>query len=39
MKESDLISAGLAIKMSVWSSDIYPTELGRDLYKYGIQKS
>lgn len=35
--ESDLISSGLAIKMSVWSSDTYPTQFGKDLIKYGIK--
>lgn len=35
--ESDLISAGLAIQMSVWSSDIYPTNLGKDIYKFGYK--
>jgi hypothetical protein len=37
--ESDLISAGLAIEMSVWSSDIYPTRFGLDLVKYGLQNN
>ena len=35
--ESDLISSGLAIKMSVWSSDTYPTCFGKDLLKYGVK--
>ncbi len=35
--ESDLISSGLAIKMSIWSSDTYPTQFGKDLIKYGIK--
>ncbi len=36
--ESDLVSAGLAIKMSVWSSDIYPTSLGKDIYKFRFKE-
>lgn len=35
--ESNLISSGLAIKMSVWASDTYPTQLGKDILKYGIK--
>jgi len=35
--ESILIFSGLAIKMSVWSSDTYPTQFGKDLIKYGIK--
>ncbi|ADQ80326.1 hypothetical protein Palpr_2190 [Paludibacter propionicigenes WB4] len=35
--ESDLVSAGLAIQMSVWSSDTYPTCFGKDLLKYGLK--
>ncbi|HAY3506277.1 hypothetical protein [Elizabethkingia anophelis] len=37
--ESNLESSGLAIRMSVWSSDIYPTKYGRDIYKYGLRKT
>ncbi|MGE0772483.1 MAG: hypothetical protein AB7K37_12275 [Cyclobacteriaceae bacterium] len=36
LAESNLISSGLAIKMSVWSSDTYPTQLGKDIYKFGL---
>lgn len=35
--ESNLISSGLALEVSVWSADIYPTQYGRDLLKYGIK--
>ncbi|MCC9166539.1 hypothetical protein [Pontibacter harenae] len=37
--ESNLESSGLAIRMSVWSSDIYPTRFGKDLYKYGLKNT
>lgn len=36
--QSNLESSGLAIKMSVWSSDTYPTQYGRDLFKYGLKR-
>ncbi|WFB66717.1 hypothetical protein [Chryseobacterium sp. WX] len=36
--ESNLESSGLAIRMSVWSSDIYPTKYGKDLFQYGLKK-
>ena len=35
--ESNLISSGLALEVSVWSADIYPTQYGRDLLKYGVK--
>lgn len=35
--EADMISSGLAMRLSIWSSSIYPTSLGKDLYKYGIK--
>lgn len=38
MAESNLESSGLAIRMSTWSSDIYPTKIGKDIYKYGLKK-
>lgn len=34
--EANLESSGLAIRMSVWSSDIYPTKYGKDLYRFVI---
>nr|DAP46196.1 MAG TPA: hypothetical protein [Caudoviricetes sp.] len=34
--EADMISSGLAMELSIWSSDIYPTFLGKDLFKYGF---
>lgn len=37
--EADMISSGLAMRLSVWSSSIYPTSLGKDLYKYGIKNN
>ncbi|MCL2291187.1 MAG: hypothetical protein FWC34_10905 [Bacteroidetes bacterium] len=37
--EGNLQSSGLVIKMSVWSADIYPTQFGRDIYKYGLKNT
>nr|DAT59411.1 MAG TPA: hypothetical protein [Caudoviricetes sp.] len=36
--DAQMISSGLAMELSVWSSDLYPTTLGKDLYKYGIKE-
>lgn len=36
--EANLSSAGIVSRLSVWSSDLYPTKIGKDLYKYGIEK-
>ena len=35
--EADLISSGLAMRLSIWSSCVYPTSLGKDLYTFGVK--
>lgn len=35
--EADMISSGLAMRLSIWSSCVYPTSLGKELYAFGIR--